>query len=228
MKPLRKRVSLPALHATAVLLLVGQSVSAATLVSGDVVIIPAPPDASHMALESSDHAFLWAEQQNVVMNAPFDVTVIPFQNEPNGFYDSGNAAVEATWAGQLPAGIYSSWFMHADKNGPNVTFSGSITFDQPVVGIIHKQTELVDTDPIFGDPNTTYAGGGSGRIYELDGAANWFSISANQKTISFQTVVAHNMDDIRFILGVPEPNSILLALTVPAWFGIRRNRCSDG
>ena len=182
-------------------------------VSGDILVLDPPPaNAGHMALQSNDHAFFWTERIGVVLTIAEPVNVIPFLNNPSGHYDSGNAQVEATWAGDLSPGIYNSYFLHGDKQGSSsVTFAGQITFDSEIEAIIYKQSELVDTDAILGAPGTVYAGGGSGRIFELDGANNWFTISADRLTFSFQTVVKHNMDDLRVVTAVvPEPGTALL------------------
>ena len=199
------------------------SAFSAVVLSGDIILSDPPPlSADHDALESSQHAFFWQEQQGVVVNDPFFVTII----NPDGLYDSGNAATEATWGGKLSAGTYDSYYFHADKQGSNVTFNGSITFDTEIVGIIYKQTELDDTDEMFGAIGTTYSGGGSGRIYELDGANNWFSVSADGKTLNFQTVVAHNMDDMRILVSpVPVPASIwFFASALVGLMGVKRRQ----
>ncbi|ARN73905.1 VPLPA-CTERM sorting domain-containing protein [Oceanicoccus sagamiensis] len=80
-----------------------------------------------------------------------------------------------------------------------------MTFEQAIVGIIYKQSELDDTDEMFGAVGTVYSGGGSGRIFELDGSNNFFTLSPDAKTLSFSTVVAHNMDDMRILVASPVP-----------------------
>lgn len=201
----------------ALLLICSSGVRAAPIVSGEIEIVAPPPDASMGQYESNDFARLWQELQDVTVAAPLTVDVIPFLNNASGFYDSGQAPVEAQWNGTLPAGTYSSWFFHADKDGDNQTFTGTITFDRPVVGIVYKPPRLNDTDPTFGIPTTTYASGPA-RGVELDGAANYFSISItpDRRVIEIQTVVAHNLDNMRFLF-VPEPSSwVLLAVGLVA------------
>ncbi|MEM8678947.1 MAG: PEP-CTERM sorting domain-containing protein [Planctomycetota bacterium] len=196
----------------------------ALLVTGEAMIIPAPPSAAHMQLESSEHAFVWVEQMEVVRGGTTAVSVIPFKNNPSGFYDSGNPAIENQWAGDLGPGVYDSYFFHADKQGAAETFTGTITVPADIVGIVYRQPWLNDTDPIFGAPGTIYADGPN-RFYELDGAQNWFEISMDLRTLSFQTVVLHNMDDLRIITKhVPEPSACGLVLL--GCLGLLRRRQS--
>jgi len=180
-------------------------------VSGDILELSEPPASSaHEQLESSSHMFFWTERLALSVASSTNVSVIPFANNPSGFYDSGVASIEATWAGTLSSGVYNSYFLHGDKQGPNQEFSGSINFDAAIVAIVYKQSALFDTDSVFGAPGTTYGGAGSSRIFELDGPRNWFEISEDSLTLTFNTVVAHNMDDMRIITAVPEPGTAIL------------------
>ncbi|ARN73906.1 hypothetical protein [Oceanicoccus sagamiensis] len=90
--------SLQKLVSLLTLLMLSPTAFSAVILSGDIVLsAPPPASADHGQLESSDHAFFWQEQQNVVVTESFFVTALPFQNNPTGDYDSGNAAIEATW-----------------------------------------------------------------------------------------------------------------------------------
>lgn len=199
-------------------------------VSSGILQIPPPADASWEALEHNDHAFFWSEGQttltqsleNTIGGLPGEaLTIIPgngtgFTTEIDGdlFYDSGNAAVQANWGGDLAAGTYNSYFLHADKQGEvTQTYDGSITFDQAIVGLIFKQTELCLTDPIFGVATTTYGGCGDVRRMELEpdnGVDNWLRISADGKTLEFSTNVPHDYDNIRILTAVPVPAAVWL------------------
>lgn len=193
---------------------------AAPIVSGEIEIVSPPPDASMGQYESNDFARLWEELQDVTITSPLSVDVVPFLNNASGFYDSGVASIEAQWNGTLPAGTYSSYHLHADKDGPNQVYTGTITFERPIAGIVYKQPRLNDTDTLFGIPTTIYANGPA-RGIELDGAVNYFSISItpDRRVLEVQTTVAHNLDNMRILLEVPEPSSlVLLCLGVIAVF----------
>jgi hypothetical protein len=103
--------------------------------------------------------------------------------------------------------------------GRVVTF----VFENPIAGIIYKRTRLIDTDALFGAPDTIYDAS-STRQYELDGAVNWFGISADQRTLEFQTYVPHHRDNLRIITAVPEPGTALLVSASLGWHGRRRGR----
>jgi len=191
-------------------------------VTPQVQTIAPPSDAQFGVFESNTAVFLWAEGTSTITTPEF-VTILPFQNiapegvgstnglgEGSAFYDSGVAGIEAQWGGDIAAGTYSSYMLHADKDGANQTFTGSITFAQEIVGIVYKQTELFDTDPLFGASGTTYAGNGSVRRLELAGDDNWMSLSADRKTLEFSTVVPHDIDNVRILTAVPVPAAIWL------------------
>ena len=207
-------------------LLLAANTSFAFGITGDLLeISPPPTNAENNQLESNDHAFIWTERSEVTTSVSTFISVDPFVNNSSGFYDSGNAAVEANWNGYLGPGTYNSYMIHGDKDGPNQTFVGSVTFDQDILGVIYKQTELCDTDATFGSPGTAYSVCGSGRIFELDGPNNWFTLSPDAKTLSFSMVVQHNMDEIRIITSVvPIPAAVWLFGSALALLGWVRRR----
>lgn len=192
--------------------------------SGDIFGIAPPPSSATEALESSDYLFFWTEHIGVTTTVAINVSIIPgvgvdkptsnptLQLDGSLFYDSGDQTVENGWAGDLAAGTYDSYFVHGDKQGTNVTFNATLVFDQEIVAIIYNQTQLCDTDGPdqlgpFGAVGTTYADCSTNRTLELDGDANWIHLSADRMTLEINTVVAHNMDDIRIITtsAVPVP-----------------------
>ena len=102
--------------------------------SGDVLEIAPPTDASWEALENNDYAPIWFEGTTTLTQsletemggiAGNALTIIPgtgtgFTTEVDGdfFYDSGNASTQANWGGDLAAGTYNSYMLHADKQSP--------------------------------------------------------------------------------------------------------------
>lgn len=202
-------------------------------VSGQVQTIAAPADARFGVFESNTTAFLWAEKSNVVLAAPQLVTIVPFQAiTPEGpastnglgpgsaFYDLDSQ--KANWEGNLGPGTYNSYFLHMDKDGANQTFVGTINFSQEIVALIFNRFENCNTDPIFGTPGTIYPTSpcGDTRNFDLPGAANWLSLSADRKTLMFSQVVAHDLDQVRIITAVPVPAAFWLfggALGLLGW-----------
>lgn len=198
----------------------GAAVDCTTNNCTDTILTISPPaSAAWEQLESNDHSFFWTERSSVVLDTALTVDIIT----PSGLYDSGVASVEAGWNGDLAPGVYSSFFLHADKQGENRYYMGDITFVTPIEAIIYKAPRLNATDSIFGAPGTTYADG-SVRGFELDGALNWFFVvSEDRKTLSFQTYVPHDLDNMRIITSVvPEPISSTLFIVGAATLGFRR------
>ena len=190
----------------AAIALIALSISPAQLFAGisftgDVQQIAPPASAAWEQLESSEYVYFWEEKTNVTLSEALSVDII----NPVGMYDRANVSYKGD---DLPAGTYNSYIIHADKQGDNETFSGSITLDSKIVAILYKGPGLNDTDSIFGATGTTYATG-STRRFELDGDVNWFEVSADGRTLSFQNYVPHDLDNLRMIT-VPEPATLML------------------
>lgn len=187
--------------------LFGDCVPEQPVTSGEIMFLEEPPtDAGHMQLQSNEGAHLWAEQECIEIDEETYVSIsLANSNLPSDLeFNSGIASVQNTWHGYLPAETkYSSYFIHADKQGQNQEFEFSASFDCEIQGIVYRNRpgykELFMTDETFGNPGTTYSGGASQRGYELDGSKNFMKISEDKKTFSASMVVAHNMDDIRII-----------------------------
>ena len=181
-------------------------------VTGDTLEIAPPPSVEWETLESSDHVFVFQESANVALATPLEMDVIPFQNNSTGLYDDGALGVQATWKGDLGVGTYDSFYFHADKQGANVTFVGSVTFSAEIVGISFRQN-LNPTRPPFGNSDTAYPTG-STKNYELTREDCWFSISSDRRTLSFSAYVPHDLDQLRIVTAVsaevPSPSSLCI------------------
>ncbi len=184
--------------------------------SGEIIQISPPPSVEWEVLESSQHAFIFQESAGVIVDAAVLMDVIPFQANPSGMYGDGSFGTQNTWKGELSAGQYDSFYFHADKQGANETFVGSITFDADVVGVSFRQN-LNPTHSLFGNPGTAYPTG-STKNYELTRDDCWFSISSDSRTLSFSTYVPHDLDQLRIVtmrssFAVPSPGSLPLLAT---------------
>lgn len=198
----------------------------AMTVSGDISLLPTPPVAAGPGeLVSRNSAFAWTEGRNLSLLDPLFVDIIPFQNSRTGMYKSGRNSVQSRWSGTVAPGRYDSFIVHADKSGKKVIFSGSITFDTDIIGIIFKTQTLSTTDFLLGAIGTNYADATNKHGIELRGANNWFSISTDRRTLEFQSVVTRNMDELRILTNtsataVPLPASIWMfgsALCLLTW-----------
>ena len=79
--------------------------------------------------------------------------------------------------GSIPAGaIVDSHVVHADHTKTNsLLYSGTVTFQTDILGIIFADTKLMDTDAVLGSPTTIYPGNLFGRGLEIGNgdAVNW-------------------------------------------------------
>ncbi len=197
--------------------LIGSSCLTAGIVSvsGRIIEIGPPPSVEWEAFESSQHAFVFQESAGVVLNAAIVMDVIPFQANSSGMYGDGSLGTQNTWKGELGVGTYDSFYFHADKQGSNETFVGSITFSADIVGIAFRQN-LNPTRPVFGNVSTAYPTG-STKNYELTRDDSWFSISNDFRTLSFSTYVPHDLDQLRIVTNmsseVPSPGSLAVFAT---------------
>ncbi len=184
--------------------------------SGEIIEIAPPPSVEWEVLESSQHAFIFQESAGLELGSAVLLDVIPFQANPSGMYSDGSFGTQNTWKGDLAPGQYDSYYFHADKQGANETFVGSVTFDADIVGISFRQN-LNPTHSVFGNPGTAYPTG-STKNYELTRDDCWFSISSDSRTLSFSTYVPHDLDQLRIVTQasfsqVPSPGSLPLFAT---------------
>jgi hypothetical protein len=156
-------------------------------------------------LESDTDGFLFIEQEDYVLTSGLDVNVV----DP-GTYTSGFDVVADTIpAGQLVNSYYLSFDPEDDPSSPLLA-SFSLSFNDPIIGIITGNTELDLTDAILGAAGTTYLAGNAGLE---NNAGDLITISPNRLTLSVTMQVAGaNVDQIRVLTAFPEPASASLLL----------------
>jgi len=106
------------------------------------------------------------------------------------------------------------------------SFSGTVQFDRPILGVIWDTAGLAGSDPLFGLPSVTY---NSVPATGLELGADIFSFSGS--TLSVSWGAANPGDSIRVLTAaVPEPSSYAMMLAGLGAFGAltyrRRNRLS--
>src|SRR6266481_5688591 len=159
-----------------------------------VLNITPPPSVQLNALESNQSAFFFAERVSSVLPSAIAVdATLP------GTYDS----VGSLTLGTIPAGtVVDSFLLHADPFDPNngVFYSGSVSFLNPILGVIALSGGLDQTDAILGAPGTLYPVVGSepARGFEL-GSPDMFVISPDGKTLSFTTAAGAAVDQLRIV-----------------------------
>jgi len=177
-----------------------------------------PSDLDYGGTVSSDQILLFQEQSSfplpsdvpVDMTAPTTATGGPF-----------------TTAGSISSGtIVDSYFMHLHAYVPEaVTLSGSMTFDQDILGIMLSDESLYATDPIFGVSGTTYPAFFDDNFRgtaEVDSANDIVTLSLDLRTITVTGYVFdYGIDQMRIITEVsPVPIPAAAWLFGTALFGL--------
>lgn len=156
--------------------------------AGQVAVINAPTTVEVNKLEDNKYAKIYGEQQNVTLNAP--VTVDAFRV---GKYSDPLSLRPAT----ILAGTkVNSYYLHADRVGAPTTairFAGSVSFNEPVIGIVSTNAYMNESDSL-GSKGTIYPK--NGRVID---SPDWFTISDDRKTVTFDFRASVASDDIRII-----------------------------
>lgn len=174
--------------------------------SGAVEVISPPASLANNALASDTFARIFLESQGVLSSA-----VIVDSNATGGYLP---LLTEANAPGAvLPAGTpYQSYLLHIDPVGGARTFVGSITFDAPVIGFVFTELDgyptlsrLSDTDPVFGNPATSYSGFS---FRALAGEGDGFGLSADRRIVTFDCFSFGAQDELRIITAQPAIQSV--------------------
>lgn len=193
---LGKRIAIVAVTSGAVLSVVpGAAWGAITGTAGAVVKVPAPASVVENGHESNTVMAAFDEMQNVTLSSP---ACVDFMGP--GTYSSSSAP-----GGSIAAGtLVSSHLLSADPVGDPiptkaVRYRGSITFDNPILGVAILTASLDCTD-VLGGPGTTYPTGLGTRALEQGDVV----VQDDHKTLSVN-VILHRLDQLRVITaGTPQ------------------------
>jgi hypothetical protein len=168
-----------------------------------VLKITPPPSVQLDALESNQNAFFFAERVSFVLPS----TIAVDASSP-GTYNS----VGSLTPGIIPAGtVVDSFFLHADPFDPNngVFYSGTVSFLNPILGVIALSAGLDQTDAILGAPGTLYPVPGNELVrgFEL-GFPDLFVVSADRKTLSFSNAAGGADDQLRIVTAASPPQPV--------------------
>jgi len=180
--------------------------------TGNVVIVGPPPDATQDQLESNSSIFVWVEQQ--IFQLPVPVTT---NASVPGLYDSPADLSNAV----LPAGAWvHSYYVHADFDsgapgaGEGALLTGSLTFEEVILGVITTDGDLLAAHPVLGAAGTIYNDGFATGL-DLNDKPRWdrFILSADMHTVDIvQFWVSTVRDSMRIVTYsvVPEPGTLAL------------------
>jgi hypothetical protein len=159
-------------------------------VGGSVVQIAAPADVRIGALSSDTNTRLFTEVLGVTLSLPLTVDF----NVPGAYSVLPPVALPAIAAGTA----VNSYYLVADAINPPRNFTGTITFDRDVLGVIVLNAEFASSNSVLGRPGTLYAA--TGIDYELGtGQQDSFTLSADRRTITFNVSTLSLADNMRIV-----------------------------
>lgn len=181
-------------------------------VGGQCVQQFVPPPTAVFGTFTGPQAWAWDEQQNRgVSGLPVDLSTNP-------------SASNGTPVPGVISGVVDSHFIHFnDFGGP---INGSVTFNNPIIGVAYNNNFLDVSDAAVGWFGTVYPTGDPWRgINSLPPGGSIVSISGN--TIQFHLMVlagAPDFDQIRVYTLTPAPGSLALLGAGGLLAGRRRRR----
>jgi hypothetical protein len=169
---------------------------------------PNPASAFPGAL-TGPNAYAWDEQQNRFAQA-FPVDMI------------NNGPHTGAIPGVLNGFVNSHFIAFEEYSGVIVTAVGSVTYNEPIVGVNFYNASLDSTDPIFGAPLTSYPTFYPARDLTFNSSA--FSVSGNTINFALNTLSPiYGVTHIRVFTQIPTPGAASLAgLGVLAGLRLRR------
>lgn len=180
----------------------------------------APPSVQGNFWESNTRVRVFEESTNIFLEGDIAVDFISpgtYRNRPQ------------MNQGVIAAGTsVNSYLIHKDsKDDALIRLTGSIKFDEIILGVIVKKTRIADTDGLLGSPTTSYEEFiDLGRGLEMRRRRDAITLSQNMKRISFNLLSSDGIDQIRVITlanVVPGPGSMAL-LGLAALIAPRRRR----
>lgn len=212
-------------RASAVVTLVALAASHASAsivsTSGQATLIARPGDAQLHNLTGTN-TYVWNEAQNVTVSSPVTIDA-----STPGFYGSSLSFAFSN----IPLGtVVSSQFVHFDPPTSG-TADGSITLDGDIVGVIAWNRtgfgHLDASDAMFGMGTVFSAGIDRRGVFDVGdgtgGGEDFFTISADRRTLSFHLQVTNPFDEVRVLTMVPAP-SVGVVLAIAGMSGLRRRR----
>jgi uncharacterized repeat protein (TIGR01451 family) len=168
--------------------------------SGQVIRLSTPPVSVALnKLENATSVYAFDEAQGKTLTAAVAVDAV----NP-GTYTSFPAGTATVAAGT----VVDSHLIHSDIPSKSYTArrTGSVTFANPILGVVASTAKLAASDSALGATGTTYAGTTQWRGLEgssengTSNVADKFTISADRLTVTFD-VKTYVMDEIRVITG---------------------------
>jgi hypothetical protein len=211
-----------------------QSAIISTTGAASLVVPPFGTSLVEGQTQSNNSVFVFDEQENIDVTTPFGIDVRNISGTVQGTGVGGTVNLSPA---TIVSGNISSAFFHFDPNqrqvGTPLTLSGSVTFDQEIVGII-TETETLDGSDFLGLSDVTYPTGAPENdrrglgwgLNDGDFGDEFITISADKKTLEFSFTALKAIDQLRVITSanpgdvgveaVPEPNALFGLLAIGA------------
>jgi hypothetical protein len=169
------------------------------------------------ALESDTTAYAFTERAILELAAPVNVST-----QASGTY---TLAAQLTPASIAAGTLVSSFLLHTDRASTTTNYIGSITFANPILGVIVTNAALNNTGAVFAAPGTTCDTTSRGLELNGMGGGDVFTISSDYTTFRFNFRTSSGMDEVRIVTAaVPEPSTWSLlagALGGLVWFRLK-------
>ena len=103
--------------------------------------------------------------------------------------------------GAVPPGTaVNSHLLHFDPLGQaNVTMTGRVYFDSPIVGVIGSPLLLDQTDALFGHPGVEHYATGQADRGPENGPVDYVTVGADRRSLFVHLVAENKMDEIRVL-----------------------------
>ena len=170
-----------------------------------VEVIDLPQSVRPNVLEDSDNLIVFNEQRNFALPMPVTLNAV----NPRTFSSNGQLQNRP-----LPAGaIVNSYFAHFDIVGTtgDLTRSGTVTFDEDILGVILLDADLNTSDLILGRDDLAYPEPGESSLRGLEfGANDRITISPDRRTLTVTSRTTTGADQFRVVtLGDTDPGDII-------------------
>lgn len=177
----------------------GTASAAITGVTGQTTWLGTPPISCTPGTLNGLNAYVWDEQQNVS-------TTGVFANMTNNPCPAPGAAIPG-----IVTGLIDSHFVHLENYTGAVGGVGTVSFQDPIVGVIFLAADLDNTDGLLGAGGTTYPTFFPFR--DLTFNSSTFSINGNTMTFALDTLSpVLGVVQARVLTQVPAPGAAAFGL----------------
>ena len=169
----------------------------------------APKDVRTGKLEDSGRAVIFAERLDfsadvpikIDVSRPGDVVKLEDRTGKQGKVKHGKKVSRILSPSVVAKGRrINSYYIHFDPVGRQDTervATGSVTFDDEVIGLVISTENLIASNRIAGSPSTQYP---TGQAQDLElNKSTQLSLSADRRTVSFKLCASTHADNIRVI-----------------------------